>query len=683
MWPFKKKVNPVYQTILMSLLGDNPIWTKKEIARLTEAGYQNCSTVYACVNERAGGAAGIPWVLYRKTMSKDTRKEKIEEHPLIDLIRRPNPQEGQSALIMKTMAFYLIGGNSYLTRVGPENKPPLELYSIRPDRMKVLPGNAMNPIRGYRYTVSGRWKDFSSEEILHLKMFHPLSDWYGLSPIEVAAKEVDIAAMSREWNMKLLQNDCRPPGGIVVEGKLDDKQRELIEKRFAERMAGYKNVGRPPVLEGGVKWEPWAITPKDMDWLNSDKVNIRKICSIYNVAPELIGDSESKTYSNYQEARKALYVEAILPDMDFLRDEFNNWLSPAFGDRLYLDYDRDSIEALKEEQSALYKRAQESNFLSLNEKRVMVGLDEVPGGEMIYMPISMVPIGGNSGKEDGEKSRFGFKSKNKSFWQAPERKEALWNNFVMRVKAKEKPFIPLAEDYQLEQRKDIIKTLKKFDNVNEINPDHLFDMDKEADMYKSVFYAWYWETLRQAGESGKLNSKGLLFEFESKADMSLKQGDEFEITPEIEEELQKKVFYSGTQVNQTTIAQIDRTLRRAVQESWTVEQFTQAINHQIEEFSVWRARLWARTETAKIENWGQHEGYKQSEFVNRQIWLSAFAPKSRDTHMAADDQIVGLDEPFIVGGEYLRYPGDENGSPENICNCLCTTSPEVMELPGG
>jgi len=678
---FKKKANPVYQTILMSLLGNNPIWTKKEIARLTEAGYQNCSTVYSCVNERAGGAAGIPWVLYRKTISKDTRKEKIDEHPLIDLIRRPNPQEGQSAFIMKTMAFYLIGGNSYLTRVGPENKPPLELYSIRPDRMKVLPGNAMNPIRGYRYTVSGNKNDFSNEEILHLKMFHPLNDWYGLSPIEVAAKEVDIAAMSREWNMKLLQNDCRPPGGIVVEGKLDDKQRELIEKRFTERMAGYKNVGRPPVLEGGIKWEPWAITPKDMDWLNSDKVNMRKICSIYNVAPELIGDAENKTYSNYQEARKALYIEAILPDMDFLRDEFNNWLSPAFGDRLYLDYDRDSIEALKEEQSALYKRAQESNFMKLNEKRAMVGLDEVPEGDVIYMPISMVPVGYSPKKEDEEK-RFGFKSKNKSFWQAPERKEALWNNFVLRIKAKEKPFIPLAEEYMKEQGKRIQKALKDIYTISGLEPAGIFDLEAEAKAYQKKFIPWYADAAQRAGEAGLVVSKGDLYSLESKP-----RGIDFEMTPELEELLQEMVFNSGTTVNETMIDIILRDIKRANTEGWTVEELAQLINHQVDDFMPWRSRLWSRTEGVKIENWGQLEGYKKAEFVEKKGWLSAFAPDTRETHMAADAQYsenpIPLEEAFIIGGESLQYPGDPAGSAENVCNCLCSTYPEVMELQGG
>jgi len=394
MWPFKnRKSDPVYRTILMTLLANNPIWTKKEIARLTEAGYMNCCTVYACINERAGGLAGVPWKLFQKATSQDTKKVEIENHVLLDLMRRPNEQEGGSFFRMKAMAFLLIGGNSYLTRVGPNEGPPKEMYVIRPDRMKVLPGNAFNPIRGYRYTVGGNDQNFEAKQILHMKTFAPLDDWYGLSPVEVAGKEIDISSMGREWNMKLLQNDCRLPGALKTEMNLDDEQFKRLEKMLEDKVSGYLNAGRPLILEGGLDWKPWAISPKDMDWLNSDKMNARKICAVYNVAPELIGDSENKTYSNYQEARKALYVEAILPDLDYLRDELNNWLAPAFGEGLYLDYDKDSIEALKEEQSAVYERQANAWWRTINEKRIACGDDSIgPAGDKIMIPANLIPL---------------------------------------------------------------------------------------------------------------------------------------------------------------------------------------------------------------------------------------------------------------------------------------------------
>jgi len=273
---------------------------------------------------------------------------------------------------------------------------------MRPDRIKVLPGTRIEPIRGYRYEVGGDHKDFKVNEVLHLKDFHPLDDWYGLSRIEVAAKEVDISSMAREWNMKLLQNDCRPPGAFRTEGSLDEEQYARLKKDIREKYQGYQNVGEPLLLYGGLDWTSFAITPRDMDHFNSDKMTSRKICAVYNVAPELVGDAENKTYSNYKEARKALYLETVMPLLDYLQSELNNWLTPAFEERLILEYDKDSIEAIKEELNAIYERQAKAWWRTLNERRLATGDDEVPGGNVIFIPANLIPLSDISGNKEEE-----------------------------------------------------------------------------------------------------------------------------------------------------------------------------------------------------------------------------------------------------------------------------------------
>ncbi len=408
MWPVKQiktligklrlKQNPIFRSMMMGL-GGSPIWTDQDLARLAKEGYINCYAVYACVKQIVDAAGGIPWNVFRRPISRDSKKEKLEEHALLNLMQRPNPQDGGAAFRKNTLAFYLIAGNSYNLQVGPETGPPLELYCPRPDRMRILPGTKAEPIRGYKYSVGSQSDTYETKKILHLKAFNPLDDWYGLSPIRVAARQVDIQGMASEWNANLLKNDCRPPGAIVTEGNLDEEQHEQLEKHLEEKMMGYKKAGRPPVFEAGIKWQSFAITPRDMDWIKSDQLNTRKICAVFNVAPELIGDAENKTYSNYQEARKALYLENILPLMDYLRDEYNNWLSPQWeNERLLLEYDKNSIEAIREERSAIYEREATAHWRTLNEKRKATGDDDIgKAGDIILVPANFVPLTDISG----------------------------------------------------------------------------------------------------------------------------------------------------------------------------------------------------------------------------------------------------------------------------------------------
>jgi phage portal protein BeeE len=135
-----------------------------------------------------------------------------------------------------------------------------------------------------------------------------------------------------------------------------------------------------------------AMSPADMDWLSGRKMAQRDICAVYNVPPEMIGDSENKTYSTYQEARVAFYQETVLPLMDWLAAELNHWLLPRYGESdLVLEYDKEGIEALQEDRDALWARA-DHWWLTPNEKRNMVGLSDIEGGDTLLVPSDLLPL---------------------------------------------------------------------------------------------------------------------------------------------------------------------------------------------------------------------------------------------------------------------------------------------------
>ena len=149
------------------------------------------------------------------------------------------------------------------------------------------------------------------------------------------------------------------------------------------------------------------------------------------------------------------------------------------------------------------------------------------------------------------------------------------------------------------------------------------------------------------------------------------------MTPEQDAALKDMIYNSGTKVGETTLEVIDNLIRTANVENWSVEKFAQKIGDKIEDFEPWRARLWARTESAKVDNYGQIEGYKETEFVEQKAWMCSFVPESREAHMAEDGDEVPLDEDFNVDGDVLAYPGDPKGEAGNVSNCLCGTYPVV------
>jgi len=91
----------------------------------------------------------------------------------------------------------------------------------------------------------------------------------------------------------------------------------------------------------------------------------------------------------------------------------------------------------------------------------------------------------------------------------------------------------------------------------------------------------------------------------------------------------------------------------------------------------------ARTETGSAQNETQRIAFGRNG-VERKQWLATMDGKARETHVEAHGQVVGIDEPFIVGGAELMQPGDPDGPVEEIVNCRCDTLPvtdDDFELP--
>ena len=369
-------------------------FTPVDYLQLAKEGHNKNVTAFSSIRKVSTSVAAVPWTLF--TLGKGGELTEVSErHPLIELLKRPNPRMGRGAFFENLTAFLLLSGNSYIEKIGPdrEGAPPKELWPLRPDRMKVVVGNREMPIGGYQHTVNGRVTKIEAEDVLHMKTFNPTDDFYGLSPIQVAARSIDEANEAKAWNVALLQNSGKPSGAFIAKDTLGDDQLDELKSEIDDKVSSARNAGRPLVLDGDLRWEEMGLTPKDMDWIKGQKLSAREIANAFGVPPELVGDSESKTYASYQEARKSFYEETVIPLLEWIRGELNNWLVPLFGDNLFLDFNRDAIPALQEDRDAVFKRANDSNFLSVNEKRVMVGFDEVPGGDVILIPLNLVPLG--------------------------------------------------------------------------------------------------------------------------------------------------------------------------------------------------------------------------------------------------------------------------------------------------
>jgi HK97 family phage portal protein len=372
--------------------------TPKDYAQFAQEGYQKSVIVYRCIEMISNNAAAVPWVL----KSKRDRKE-IEKHPLLDLLQRPNPLQGGAEFFKSVYAFYLISGNSYVENI-TARKLPKELWALRPDRVRVVP-DAKGMPKSYTYKVGGRSVTFQvdpvtglSNEILHVKSFHPLDDWYGMSAIEAASFSIDQHNEAGKWNARLLGNSARASGALIYKpdgdmpSTLTEQQRAALRSEIEQFSSGGNNAGRPMVLEGGLDWREMSLSPKDMDWLAGKDVSAREVALTFGVPPQLVGIDGSLTFANFEQARMALYDDAVLPLVDKIKDELNRWLCPMFGDDVTLEYDADDIQALEPRRKEKWESVKTADFLTINEKRAALGYDPIDSGDLLLVNAGAVPL---------------------------------------------------------------------------------------------------------------------------------------------------------------------------------------------------------------------------------------------------------------------------------------------------
>ena len=375
---------------------------KTRYDQLATEGYSENAIVKKCIDLISSNASRVTLELYRGD-------QQVEEHPVLDLLYNPNPVQGQVEFFQSLYSYLLISGNSYILESGAENTPPIELYTLRPDRIRIKGSSRAIP-DAYNYMVGGQIVESyevdqatGKSKIKHIKLFNPMDDYYGLSPIQSAATDIDQHNLANKHNVNLLQNGARPSGAVIFKPKdptgaqiqLSDLQRNQLMNDLTQRFSGTGNAGKPMLLEGDFDWKEMGLSPKDMDFIQLKNMSAKDIALIFGVPSQLIGIPDAQTYSNFAEAKLALYNETIIPLLDRIQSDLNEWLVPKFGDDLELRYDIDSIPAMAEQRTRVFEsvtQGVQNGILTRNEAREQLGYETIEGADSLLVPATLMPL---------------------------------------------------------------------------------------------------------------------------------------------------------------------------------------------------------------------------------------------------------------------------------------------------
>lgn len=665
-WPWRK-ASATTRTLLWLTTPGLAVSAPRDYAALAREGYGAVAVVYTCIELIARTVGGLTWIVQRRA---DGQWRELDAHPLLTLLHQPNPAQSRASFFEAVVGYLLISGNTYIERVGPGSgparltAPPRELYALRPDRMQVVPGTADQLVAGYEYRAGGSVTKLDAPLVLHLKYFNPLSDWYGLSPIQVLARTVDCENEAVSWNVSILQKGARPSGALVTRERLDTAEKRRLRAEFHEAYTGADRVGLPIVLEGDMDWRQLGLSPIDMDWIRLRERNGLDLAMAFGVPGEMIG-LQNATFENRREARRMFYLQTVLPLADRLRDELARWLLPLYGDNLRLDYDRDAIDALQEDRAKLWESVQKAEWLTINEKRAATGYDERPDGDVLLVRSLMMPLdqlAGDTGPSFSELTPPAEQQGTKAAHAADPR-GALWLKQVRQYAPIERRYLAAIRRMLANQRDAVIARVlrdeaKALEHKRLVTDEILIALDEATGQWREVSRPFFEEAVRRGYETVTLEV-GVGAGFDEQAP---------EPRLQIDYQLRQLAGVSET---------VRQGLERVIAEGLSSDESPRELATRIREFysglSAGRAQTIARTEIARAYNQARADAMRTMGITTHE-WLSARDERVRTApfNHAIDGERVTVGMPFSNG---LRFPGDPQGEAGNVINCRCVAIP--------
>jgi len=671
---FKKKESELLKMLRYAL--------KIEEEKISEAqAYELIEWIYTCIKVIAQRVAGLPFYVY------DKEGKEIYDEPY-KILKTPNPLMTGYSLFEGTVSWLYLKGFA----VWYYNKNEKTLWLLPSDQIR---------IEGKFETINDIIIKFGNEKYKFTDLIffnfwnykYPNAYWEGISPVQVLMNILQIEQKINKHHAIILDTLMNVKGFLTSEQPLTDEQRKSLEDSLRAKLMGYEKGAMIGILPQGFKFQPVDVKSEDASFISLKKLNREAIAAALGVPPAIVGIFEYANYANVKEQLRLFWEYTGIPLCERIANVINSFFLPKYFGEYTFEFDYLSVPTLAETKREImdtYAKLVSSGIITINEAREEQGYKKVPWGNSWWGPMTLVPLAtlveeeGKVLKELKEKQAF---SKRRILTK--EQRKMLWNGYDKILTAYEKIMRRQVKQFFNEQLKTIKEKIKQYFlslekefDIKSLNAKkivkEIYDIDYWQNRFLVLTRALMYDIIKTGGE----RALAMVLEGKKQEDYVLDMS-RVEVYKWLDEWAGRRVRGIQETTRDRLIEVIEEGIKKGIEEGESIVQIEKRIEKMIEnDFALSvprRLEYIVRTETLGAMNFGHICGYEQSGVVEGKEWLATMDERVRDAHAEADGQIVGMDEPFVVGGEALEYPGDPAGSPENVINCRCTVLPVLKE----
>lgn len=361
--------------------------------------------VMSCVSVLAEDVAKLPIHVMRRLPNGG----KVQVRPgepglkrnidaLAQLLRRPNPWQTRFEFMEMMMAALALRSDNYAPVVRDRDGYPRMLVPVHPDRVSLFEA----PGGEYFWAVARQGLHevavledlpflIHSDDMLHVRWLQTWHSLLGTSRVMLMKEAIGVGAAQEQMAARLAGNGARPSGILTTDKTLSEPAATRLRDRFKTAHGGWRNAGQVAVLEEGLKWQPLGMTMVDAEFMASREFQLEDVARGFRIPHFKVGLTIERG-------------DLVQLQQMYLNDVISTWCErwvPKFeelgeldGDEYFVEFDYSHfLKADIQTRLTAMRLGVVGMIYTPNEARRGEGLPDVEGGDTLYQPVNVAPIG--------------------------------------------------------------------------------------------------------------------------------------------------------------------------------------------------------------------------------------------------------------------------------------------------
>lgn len=437
MWNGYSQQQPIAERLLPGnidffALGGQFQWIRWEGHENLDKILAGCSTIAAIVGKKADAFVAGDVQCYNPNTDKKARGEGVEWE---QLLRNPNPLQGQKMFLKQLYSFIQLQGWCYVLKTKPAGFD-------KPSRLWVLPSSYIHfgeeRARKRIYSINRRelledvyFKDHVTGVLTPLDPDSLMLFTDTTPTIDPKTK----LPRSRLWNLQYettghissmealaTLTQKKGPIGILSNGSSKDnfgaqpftpEQKEQLQREF-QSYGLTRNQKQVIMTSASLSWLEMGYDVAQLQLMPQIKRAAEAACDIYNYPFELLANEKGTTFANKNEGKKSLYQDAIIPEMDSIFEQYDTQIGYDWQKlNTRIDYtqlaifqeDKERAAKARNTMSMACEREYKNNIITKNQWLMALGLEPIPEGDVYYEQTNEAKSGQGSTRGQQENAQ--------------------------------------------------------------------------------------------------------------------------------------------------------------------------------------------------------------------------------------------------------------------------------------